>query len=170
MNEIPLIDPKEITLKSNVRNVTKEFNIGYYPATEGIRLLGLFAESVDVAARNKKHETSGLFGDNLQKLAIEVCKYCDVKLSNGNWQRLDSKSMIDSHVPDYELLLSLVREVHDYNSNFFNTTKLLKKSLGFVDQIKMQATKMFQGLSVSSSQKTKPRSKSSGKNTASKTR
>ncbi len=114
-----LIQPKEITLKSEVRGEEKTYRIGYYPATEGIRLLGLFSEVVDVAARNKSKKTSGLFGDNLQSLAMEVCKYVEVQLDNGNYQELNTKQMIDAHVLDYEMLLQLVRQVHDYNSVFF---------------------------------------------------
>ncbi len=67
----------------------------------------------------KAKKTSGLFGDNLQSLAMEVCKYVEVQLDNGNYQELNTKQMIDAHVLDYEMLLQLVRQVHDYNSVFF---------------------------------------------------
>lgn len=156
-----LIEPKKITLKSKVREgAEKELRIGYYPATEGIRLLGLFTETIDVAARKKSKDVNGLFGETLQKFAIEVCQYVDVKLKNGEWHRLNSEVMINAHIADYEMLLSLVREVHDYNSFFFNSGKLLKTSLKWMDQAKAQATKIFQDLSVSLSGKKPPRSKS----------
>lgn len=152
-NKPQLLEPKEINLHSNVRDKDVKFKIGYYPATEGVRLLGLAAEIFDIAARGKKKESSGLFGENLQSLSLELCKYVDVQLSNGNWMRLDSKLLIDQHVPCYETLLSLVKEVHDYNSDFFTTGKLLKTSLGLMDQLKAQAMKMLNQLSGSSSRK-----------------
>jgi len=155
-----LIEPKEFELTSEVRGVTTTFRVGMYPATEGIRLLGLFAETIDIAARKKTEDVNGMFGDNLKKAAIEICKYVDVKLSNGNWMRLDSESMINAHVLDYELLLRLVRLVHDHNSVFFSTTKLLKTSLGWMDRLKLQVTKMLPELLESYSAKSKRRSKS----------
>lgn len=155
-----LIEPKEITLKSEIRGVEKDLRIGFYPATEGIRLLGIFAETVDIAARKKTEDVNGMFGENLKKAAIEICRYVDVKLSNGEWQRLDNEIMINAHIPDYEMLLRLVRQVHDYNSVFFSTTKLLKTSLGLMDRLKAQVTKILPGLLESSSAKNKRRSKS----------
>lgn len=155
-----LVEPTEITLKSEVRGIEKTLRIGYYPATEGLRLLGLFAETVDIAARKKTEDVNGMFGDNLKKAAIEICQYVDVKLSNNQWQRLDSEVMINAHIPDYEMLLRLVRQVHDYNSVFFSTTKLLKTSLGLMDRLKAQVTKILPELLASSSVKNKQRSKS----------
>lgn len=161
MSDLPLIEPKTITLTSEVRKgVTKEFKIGAYPALEGARLLGLFAEAVDVAARKKSKEVSGLFGDNLKALAIEVCQYIEVKLSNGNWQKLDNEPLINAHIPDYEMLFKLVRETHDYNSFFFNSGRLLTTSQKLLSQAKQRATKIFQDLSGSFSVKNKQRSKS----------
>lgn len=154
-----LIEPKEIELKSEVRGVTKEVRIGYYPATEGLRLLGLFAETVDIAARKKTEDINGMFGENLKKAAIEICKYVEVKLSNGNWQLLDNETMINAHIQDYEMLLRLMRQVHDYNSVFFSTTKLLKTSQGLIDRLKAQITKTLPELLASYSAKNKRRSK-----------
>lgn len=155
-----LIEPKEIELTSEVRGVTKSFRLGMYPATEGIRLLGLFAETVDIAARKKTEDVNGMFGENLKKAAIEICQYVEVKLENGNWQRLENETLINAHVLDYEALLRLVRMVHDHNSVFFSTTKLLKTSLGLMDRLKAQVTKILPELLVSSSAKNKRRSKS----------
>ncbi|WVH05514.1 hypothetical protein KKJFFJLC_00002 [Vibrio phage vB_VpaS_PGB] len=155
-----LIEPKEIELTSEVRKVTKTLRVGYYQATEGIRLLGLFAETVDIAARKKTEDVNGMFGENLKKAAIEICKYVEVKLENGNWLRLDNEPAINAHILDYEMLLRLVREVHDYNSNFFNSGRLLKTSQGLIDRLKAQVTKTLPELLESYLAKNKRRSKS----------
>lgn len=155
-----LIEPKEIELTSEVRGVTKSFRLGMYPATEGIRLLGLFAETVDIAARKKTEDVNGMFGENLKKAAIEICQYVEVKLENGNWQRLENEPLINAHVLDYEALLRLVRMVHDHNSVFFSTTKLLKTSQGLISRLKAQVTKTLPELLESYLAKNKRRSKS----------
>lgn len=155
-----MIEPKEVTLKSEVHGEERIFRLGMYPATEGIRLLGLFAETVDIAARKKTEDVNGMFGNNLKKAAVEICQYVEVKLINGNWQKLDNEILINVHVLDYELLLRLVREVHDHNSHFFKTGRLLRTSQGLMENLKSLVMKTLNQSLDSLSQKGKRRSKS----------
>ncbi|QIQ61321.1 hypothetical protein V039C_0043 [Vibrio phage V039C] len=155
-----LIEPKEIELTSGIHGIKKKYRLGLYPALEGLRLFGLLSEAVDSGVRKKTKDVTGLFGDNLKNIALEVCQYVDVKLENGSWQKLENEPLINAHVLDYEMLAELVREVHDFNSKKLATTTLLKTSLTLMDQVKHLATKMFTQLSESSSAKNKRRSKS----------
>lgn len=155
-----LIEPKEIELTSGIHGVKKKYRLGLYPSLEGFRLLGLLSETIDSGFRKKTKEVTGLFGDNLKSTALEICRYVEVKLDNGSWQRLENEPLINAHVLDYEMLAELVREVHDFNSKKLSTTTLLKTSLTLMDQVKHLATKMFTQLSESSSAKNKRRSKS----------
>lgn len=166
-----LIKPKEITITAQVDDeVEKTYNIGRYPALDGVYMLGLVAEILDVAARGKNSNSDQLFAKKMRDCAKEVCKYVEAKMPNGEFISLSSVEMINAHVPDHETLLKLVREVHDYNSFFFNSEKLLKTSLAKVDLVKAQITKILTGLQGLSSRNDSPRSKSSGKSTTSKTK
>lgn len=155
-----LIKPKEITLTSQVggESIGKTFNLGRYPSTEGMYLFGLAIEVLGSAA--KPGSSDIVPAKKLQEFAIEICKYVEAEMPSGEFIRLDKKFLIDSHVPDYEMLFRLVREIHDYNSFFFNSGRLLKTSLSLMDQAKLLVTKTLTQFSASSSQKRQPRSKS----------
>lgn len=155
-----LIKSKDITLKSEVGGdkVEKNFRIGRYPATEGLFLFGLAIEVLGAAAKPTSSDI--VPARKLQEFSIEICKYVEAQMPSGDYIKLDKKLLIDAHVPDYEMLFMLVREVHDWNSNFFNTDRLLSRSLSVMDKAKVLITKTLTQFSQSSSVKKSPHSKS----------
>jgi hypothetical protein len=155
-----LIKPKEITLASNVggEEVSKEFRLGRYPATEGLFIFGMAIEVLGSAAT--PHKSDIVPARKMQELAIEICKYVEAKMPSGDYIRLNQKMLIDAHVPDYEMLFQLVRGAHDWNSGFFSTDRLLKTSLSVIDKAKLLITKTLTQFSQSSSGKKSPASKS----------
>lgn len=168
-----LIKPKEITLTSKVggETISKTYQIGRYPALEGVYMLGLVSEILDVAARNKTTGTDKLFATKIKDTALEACKYVAAKMPNGEFISLaNSEELINAHVPDQEMLLQLVRAVHDYNSFFFSSERILKTSLGWMDLVKAQITKILTGLLDSLSAKNLQPSKSSKQSTTLKTK
>lgn len=150
-----LIKPKEISLTSKVggEEATKNFRLGRYPATEGMFLFGLAVEVLGSAAKPTSSDI--VPAKKLQEFAIEVCKYVEVQVPSGDYQRLHQKMLIDAHVPDYEMLFMLVKEAHDWNSHFFHSGRMLKASFSLVEKAKVLITKTLTQFSQSSSTKTK---------------
>lgn len=156
-----LIKAKTITLTSKVggETTTKTFNIGRYPATEGVYMIGRVSELLKDGLRPDAKNT-GSFAKRLREVSIEVCAYVEAKLPNGEFIALSSNEMINAHVSDGEMMLQLMKEVHDWNTFFFNSGRLLKTSRSMMDNIKQQTTKILSQLLGSSSQKNKRNSTS----------
>ncbi|CAH6969646.1 hypothetical protein VCHA30O60_50145 [Vibrio chagasii] len=155
-----LIKPKEISLTTNINKVKeqRELRIGRYPATEGIYMIGRVGEVLKQAMLSDVKGTHS-FAKELQTVAIEVCGYCEIKTPNGDYMILNGEHLINAHIPDQDMLLLLMKEVHDYNTNFFNTGRILKTSRSMMQKAKERITKMSSQLLASSSQKNKPHSK-----------
>ena len=154
------IKPKEITLKSQVLQDDRErtFRISRYPATEGVELFMMAAEVLGAMA--KPSSSSNISAEKTKAFVIKICGYVESQMPSGDYIKLNSKLLIDAHIPDYEMLFKIVREVHDYNSFFFNSGRLLKTSLSLMDQAKLLISKTLTQFSQPSSVKKSPRSKS----------
>lgn len=155
-----LIKTKDITLTSKVgeQEVTKEFRLGRYPSTEGLFIFGMAIEVLGSAAA--PHKSDIVPARKMQELAIEICKYVEAKAPSGEYVRLNQKLLIDAHVPDYEMLFQLIRGAHDWNSDFFNTGRILRTSLSVMDKAKLLISKTLTQFSQSSLAKKSPASKS----------
>lgn len=146
-----LIKSTEITLHSGLHGIDKTFKISRYPATEGVYLIGMAVEVLGSTVSPSGADK--VSSKKVQEFVIEVCKYVEAQTDGGDFVRLNQKLLIDAHVPDYELLMLLVREVHDWNSNFFNTDRILKGSLSLMDKAKHLITKTLIQYSPSSKAK-----------------
>lgn len=167
---MPLIKPKEITLKTDLGESTeKTFMIGRYPATESIEMVTRGAALLRDAVKGSP-ANSEQYAKSFQKLGVDMCKYVEAKMPDGNFIALSSEHMINAHIADSDMFFMVMREVHDYNTNFMNTGRLFGASLSLMDQAKAQITQILSQFSASSSAKSKPRSKSSAKSTTTKTR
>ena len=155
-----LIKTKEIKLKSKVQTDFPEcvFRIGRYPATEGIEIFMMAAEVLGSMA--KPSSSSNISAEKTKAFTIKICGYIESRMPSGDFIRLDSKLLIDAHVPDYEMLFTLVREAHDWNSSFFNSGRLLNTALSLKDRAKLLITKMSTDYLRSSSRKDSQASKS----------
>ena len=154
------IKPKEITLTPEVHDdkSPRHFRIGRYPATEGVKLFGMAVEVLSAMAKPSSSDV--VSSEKMREFSIEICKYVEARMPNDGYIRLDSKLLINAHVPDYEMLFKLVREVHDYNSFFFSSARLLKTSLSLMDQAKLLISKTLTQFSQPSKQAGKQASKS----------
>jgi len=165
-----LIKPKEVTLKSSVGEpVEKTFQIGRYPATQAIEMITRGAALLRDAVKGNP-ASSEQYSKSFQKLGIDMCKFVEAQMPNGEFTPLSSEHMIDAHITDGDMFLMLMREVHDHNSNFMNTGRLFATSRSLLDQAKAQITQTLSQFSGSLSPKSKPSSGSSGKSTTTKTR
>jgi hypothetical protein len=156
-----LIKPKSVTLKSSVggEEVEKTFQIGRYPATQSIEMVTRGAALLRDAVKGNPGN-SEQYAKSFQKLGIDMCKFVEAAMPSGDYIGLSSDHMINAHIPDADMFLLLMREVHDYNSNFMNTGRLFKTSRSLMDQAKAQITGILSQFSASSSPKSNPRSKS----------
>ncbi|CAH6851293.1 hypothetical protein EDB29_1011104 [Vibrio crassostreae] len=155
-----LVKPKDVTLTTNINNVkeVRSLRIGRYPATKGMYMIGRVAEVLKQAMLTDAKGTYS-FAKELQAVSIEVCEFCEIKTLDGEFMPLKGELIINAHIPDQDMLMLLMKEVHDYNTNFFNTGRLLKTSRSMMQKAKEQITKMSSRLLDSSSQRNKRPSK-----------
>lgn len=168
---MPLIKPKEVTLRSNLgdESAEKTFQIGRYPATQAIELITRGAALLRDAVKGNP-SNSEAYAKSFQKLGNDMCKFVEVQMPNGDFTPLSSDHIINAHIPDGDMFLMLMREVHDHNTGFMQTGRLFKTSRSLMDQAKAQITGILNQFSDSSSAKSKQRSGNSGRSTTTKTR
>lgn len=156
-----LMKPKEITLTSNVNGekVEKTYNIGRYDGYTGLYMIGLGAELLDSAARKKMLSTDKIFAKKLQDMLKEQGKYIELVTDDGT-ASLDTVNMLKAAVPDPDIALQLMREVHDYNTSLFSSANLYSRSQKWMKAAKELGTKILGQLSDSSLAKKPRRSKS----------
>lgn len=168
---MPLIKPKEITLTSSVggEESVKVFRIGRYPATQAIEMITRGAALLRDAVKGNPGNAEA-YAKSFQKLGTDMCKFVEVQMPSGEYTPLASEHIINAHIPDGDMFLMLMREVHDHNTGFMETGRLFRTSRSLMDQAKAQITGILNQFSGSSSASTKQPSKNSGKNTTTKTR
>lgn len=156
-----LFKKKEITLTSNVNNekVSVTFNIGRYNGYDGLYMIGLGAELLDAAARKKMMSNDQVFAKKLQAMLKEQGKFIEVVTDSGA-ASLDTVKMLQTTIPDPDIALQLMREVHDYNTALFSSANLLSKSQSMMKKLQELGIKMLDQFSRSSSEKKPQRSKS----------
>lgn len=167
---MPLIKPKTITLKSDVggEKNQKTFNIGRYPATESIEMITRGAALLRDAVKGNP-ANSEQYAKSFQKLGNDMCKFVEAQMPSGEFVALSNDHLINAHISDGDMFLLLMREVHDYNTGFMNTGRILGTSRSLMEQAKAQITQIFSRFSDLSSPSVKPRSKTSEKSTTTKT-
>ena len=153
--------PKQITLTSNVNGEKEErvYNIGRYDGYTGIYMIGLGAELIDSAARKKMLATDKIFAKKLQDMLKEQGQYIELVTDEGD-ASLETVSMLKAAIPDPDIALELMREVHDYNTALFSSANLLSRSQKWMEKAQELGKKILGQLSDSSLVKKRPRSKS----------
>tara|TARA_R110000765_G_scaffold54753_3_gene108988 strand:+ start:433 stop:909 length:477 start_codon:yes stop_codon:yes gene_type:complete len=152
--------PKEITLMSNVNGekVSVTYNIGRYDGYSGLFMIGLGAELIDSAARKKMLATDKIFAKKLQDMLKEQGQYIE-RVTDDGAALLDTVKMLKTCVPDPDIALQLMREVHDYNTALFSSANLLSRSQKWMETAQKLGTKILAQLSASFSEKKPRRSK-----------
>lgn len=152
--------PKRITLTSNVNGEKEErtYNIGRYDGYTGLYMIGLGAELLDSAARKKMLSTDTVFAKKLQDMLKEQGKYIELATDDGAVS-LEPVNMLKAAVPDVDIALQLMREVHDYNTALFSSANLLSRSQKWMEKAHELGKKILIQLSDSFSEKKPRRSK-----------
>ena len=152
--------PKQITLTSNVNGEKEErvYNIGRYDGYTGIYMIGLGAELIDAAARKKMLATDKIFAKKLQDMLKEQGKYIELVTEDGT-ASLETVSLLKTAIPDPDMALKLMREVHDYNTELFSSANLSSRFQKCIATAQELGKKILAQLSDSSLVKKPRRSK-----------
>ena len=108
-----LINPKEITI--DFEGETLRFNIGKFPATVGREIITQYPIN-----------NIPKIGSYLQseEIMLKLMKFVE-RVYDDRAIELSSKTLIDNHVPSWEVLIKIEAFVIDYNCSFFELGKVL---------------------------------------------
>ena len=102
--------------------------------------------------------TDKIFAKKLQDMLREQGQYIEMVNDEGA-ALLDNVKMLKTCVPDPDIALQLMREVHDYNTALFSSANLLNRSQKWMETVQKLGTKILAQLSGSFSEKKPRRSK-----------
>lgn len=152
-----LIKPKEVEYTSKVggEEITCRFMIGRYNGLEGLDIIE-YVTDILKSGVNPTGTKKGLLRDCM----IKMGPYIDAVNDEGNQVSLSNAKIMAAYLPDPEMTMRLMRDVHDYNTFFLNSENLLKQSLSWMDKLKVSVTKTLTNLQATSSAKKRQRTKS----------
>ena len=81
-----------------------------------------------------------------EDMYVKMLSYCERVYDDGRHIKLINKDIIDNHIPDFQTLLMLEREVIEYNYGFFNTEKLLTLLNDLLSRVESRASKILMDL------------------------
>lgn len=142
-----LIQPKEITIEFEGEQL--KFNIGKFPATVGREIISKYPV-----------ENMPKVGDYLksEETMLKLMNYVE-RVYDDHTQVLTSRTLIDNHVPSWEVLVKIEAYVIDYNCSFFDIGKVLNSLKEWKALAKPKNIKTLMDLLVSLSQAEKQPSK-----------
>ena len=152
-----LIKPKEVEYISKVggEEITCRFMIGRYNGLDGLDLIE-YATDILKSGANPTGTKKGL----LRECMIKMGPYIEAINDEGKQVSLSNAKIMAAYLPDPEMSMRLMRDVHDYNTFFLNSENLLKQSLSWMDKLKVSVTKTLTKLQATSSEKKQRRTKS----------
>lgn len=144
-----LINPKEIEIE--FEGETFKFNIGKFPTTAGREIISKYP-----VANMPKIGDYAVSEETMLKLMSYVERVYDDRV-----QPLTSRTLIDNHIPSWEVLVKLEGLTIEYNCSFFRNGKAYDfwKKLSALAEPKI--IEILTALLGNSSQAAKPRSKNS---------
>lgn len=109
-----LIQPKEIVI--NFEGEELKFNIGKFPATVGREIITQYP------INNIPKVGSYL---QSEEIMLKLMKFVERVYDDKDPIPLDNKTLIDNHIPSWEVLIKIEAFVIDYNCSFFELGKVL---------------------------------------------
>ncbi|MDR1367912.1 MAG: hypothetical protein LBJ76_04250 [Candidatus Accumulibacter sp.] len=109
-----LRNPKEVTIQCQ-DDSERTYIISKLPAIAGQKLV----TQLPMTSLPK----IGDYG-KFEELGVELLGYVEAILPDGRKQRLSTRDLIDNHVPDWEALTRIQKEMAIYNVSFFQNGKL----------------------------------------------
>lgn len=144
-----LIDPKEISIEVFNRDGTsagtKKYVLSQIPyASGGREILSQFLPSAMPKIGDYKVN---------EELMLKMLGFVAVITDNGQQIKLSTKTLIDNHVPNFQVGLRLEKEMLEYNYGFFELWKNLPSSETLQVKLRPWVTKISTLLKELSSQK-----------------
>jgi len=144
-----LINPKEIEIE--FEGEVFKFNIGKFPATVGREIISKYPVS-----NIPKIGDYAVSEETMLKLMSYVERVYDDRV-----QPLTSRTLIDNHIPSWEVLIKLEAFTIEYNCSFFKLGEVLNSLKEWKALAEPKNIKTLMDSLVSLSQAEKPRSTSS---------
>lgn len=145
-----LIEPEEITVVSKVGGTETEhvFMIGKYDGYNGLDLIEYSADVLK-SGLNPSATRKGALKECMQKMGpyIEAVVETD---EGRKYIKLNTGKFLTQFLPDPETSMQIMMKLHNRNTFFLNTDRLLKESLSWADKLKVLGTKILTQLSASS--------------------
>ena len=150
-----MIEPKEITITTQAED-ERVYTIHKFPAMAGREIITQYP----ITAAPKIGDYKANQEMMLKLMAYVTVEAGDVPLALG------SQAAIDNHVPDWQTLMKLEKEVLEYNCSFFAQGKLLVLLEGLAAQALPSIIKTLTDSLQQSLQADKPVTKTSKKKSA----
>jgi len=144
-----LREPKEI-LVNCLDSEPRTFIIHKIPALDGRKVAALYLPSA--APKVGDYEAN-------EEMALLMMKYIIAKNGDSEFQ-LTTRALIDNHIPDFECMVRLEREMIEYNTSFFREGKASGLFKNLEDRIRELASSTLTDLLERLSQVSKPPSES----------
>ena len=142
-----LIQPKEAQIVTQ-SGETKTYILSKFPAIDGREIVMQYPVSA--------MPRIGDYGVN-QEVMLKLMSFVAVDLPQGH-VALDSKTLVDNHVPDWETLAKLEAAMMEYNCSFFQNGKISNFLGGIEAKAQALIMSMLTALSAQSSVQAKQQS------------
>jgi hypothetical protein len=110
-----LREPKDVEIECQ-DGTTRIYTISKLPARAGMELVTQYPLTAIPHV--------GEYG-KLEGLMLKMLSFVEATLPDGRKQRLTTWELVDNHVPDWEALMRLQREMATYNISFFQNGQAL---------------------------------------------
>ena len=150
-----MIEPKEVTVKTQTGD-ERIYTIHKFPAMAGREIITQYP--VTAAPKIGDYKAN-------QEMMLKLMAYVTV-MAGDQPMPLGSQAAIDNHVPDWQTLMKLEKEVLEYNCSFFAQGKLLVFLEGLAAQALPSIIKTLTDSLQQSLQVDKPVTKTSKKKSA----
>lgn len=104
-----MIEPKKITITTQ-SGEDREYIISKFPAIAGREILTQYPTTAMPKVGEYKTNES---------LMLQLMSYVSVVDNSGNELALSTRGLVDNHVPDWETLCKIEKEMIGYNCSFF---------------------------------------------------
>lgn len=142
-----LIEPKEAQIVTQ-KGETKTYILSKFPAIAGREIVMQYPVSA--------MPRIGDYGVN-QEVMLKLMAFVAVDMPQGHLA-LNSKTLVDNHVPDWETLAKLEAAMMEYNCSFFQNGKISSLLEGIEAKAQALILSMLTDLSAQSSVQAKPQS------------
>ena len=125
-----LIEPKEIKVTTQAGD-ERTYNVHKFPAISGREIITQYP--VTAAPKVGEYKAN-------EEMMVKLMAYVTVDVG-GEPLSLTNKQLIENHIPDWQTLMKIEKEVLEYNCSFFAQGKLLTFLEGLAAQALPSITK-----------------------------